>query len=173
MWANLLFVNQLLPFGGCMLYTWSLAIQVHVYLVLPLVWNFGGVKGLVRTCVAGLVVAAALRVFAQLQLRDVLPKTDELTYFGFFWYGVSTRVDLLTLLNCDTPACCSQVLLYTHSCRAHLLRHPSGIRCRQAQHPGMAKATQCLGVGWMGGIWGCHAMRARTKLPQDNGEPGE
>jgi peptidoglycan/LPS O-acetylase OafA/YrhL len=33
--ANLLFLNNAIPFGGCAGYTWSLAIQGQVYIVLP------------------------------------------------------------------------------------------------------------------------------------------
>jgi hypothetical protein len=37
--ANLLFVNNLIPFGGCMGYTWTFAIQFQFYLILPLLWK--------------------------------------------------------------------------------------------------------------------------------------
>lgn len=41
-WANLLFINNFLPFGGCMGWTWSLAIQVHFILIFPLLIKWFG-----------------------------------------------------------------------------------------------------------------------------------
>lgn len=123
-WANLLFINMLIPFGGCMgcvpartttdearvappalaalgavtspaswrvggavlRYTWTLSIQFHFYLVLPLVWNYFGAKGLVRACKWLLLVVLALRAYAPYHMKDVLPMSDELGFFSFFWF---------------------------------------------------------------------------------------
>ena len=69
-------------------YTWTLSIQFHFYLVLPLVWNYFGAKGLVRACKWLLVVVVALRAFAPYHMKDVLPMSDELGFFSFFWYAL-------------------------------------------------------------------------------------
>jgi peptidoglycan/LPS O-acetylase OafA/YrhL len=43
-WANLLFINNFIPFGGCCGWTWSLAIQVHFIVIFPLVLRWFGMR---------------------------------------------------------------------------------------------------------------------------------
>lgn len=68
-------------------YTWTLAIQFHFYLVLPLVWNYFGPRGLLRFGSAAVLLAFGLRVLSQWQMKPILPMSDELGFFSFFWYS--------------------------------------------------------------------------------------
>lgn len=39
---NWAFLNMLIPYGGCMIYVWSLGVQMQFYLLFPLLWGLGG-----------------------------------------------------------------------------------------------------------------------------------
>jgi peptidoglycan/LPS O-acetylase OafA/YrhL len=41
-WINFLFLNNFIPFGGCMGWTWSLCVQVHFILIFPLLLKWFG-----------------------------------------------------------------------------------------------------------------------------------
>ena len=35
LWATFFFVNNRMPYAGCVSYTWSMAVQMQFYLILP------------------------------------------------------------------------------------------------------------------------------------------
>lgn len=95
---NLLFLNNYIPFGGCMGWTWSLCVQVHFICIFPLVirW-FGITKKLMYALIVGYLCNIVLRYF--LYLHVMLPYTpskmylfdfeDTMMYFMHFnvWYA--------------------------------------------------------------------------------------
>ena len=88
--ATLAFLNQLLPFGGCMGWTWTLGVQFQFYLALPIIWRYmGAAKGLRTIAWLGVVVSFVLRALSHLQLRDLEGKTMEYRFFSFFWYATA------------------------------------------------------------------------------------
>lgn len=96
--ANLLFLNNIIPFGGCMGWTWSLCVQVHFYLIFPLAirW-FGRGTRLVKAILAGLCLHGLLRfvLYTYAMMPFAPPKVyvfelvDKDSFFMYFnvWYS--------------------------------------------------------------------------------------
>lgn len=95
---NLLFLNNFVPFGGCMGWTWSLCVQVHFYLIFPLVIRlFGTGKKLLYfmlACAAVMLVQRYLifkHVMFDLGNADLyLFRFEDTTKFFFYfnvWYS--------------------------------------------------------------------------------------
>lgn len=68
--ANLLHLNMLMPFNGCFVHAWSVGVQFHSYLWLPLLLLWAGVRpGNLRSCAwfvaIACVICTAFRVGAQ------------------------------------------------------------------------------------------------------------
>lgn len=101
---NIFFVNNLLPFGGCMGWSWSLAVQSQFYLALPLMWKWVGGSGrhlhrFLWLCVGGsLLLAVFFRVYAFYQAVSFDVHTVEGVFISFFWYANTlTRSSVIML----------------------------------------------------------------------------
>lgn len=100
-WANLLFINNFLPFGGCMGWTWSLCIQVHFMVIFPLVirW-FGTGKKFLYFCAACSVVWMVFRSFVFLYIIQPSGQPPMYVYYpeqiGHFFLAFN-------LWYCPTP----------------------------------------------------------------------
>lgn len=101
--ANLLFLNNWLPFGGCMGWTWSLAVQGQFYALFPLLvkW-FGRGRRLITVIVVGIVVAHLFRWWLHVKvMSEFTPhmymfeyeyKTSFFMYFNVWYCNTLTRM---------------------------------------------------------------------------------
>ena len=96
---NLLFLNNFWPFGGCMGFTWSLAVQGQFYLLFPLlVKKLSNGRSLLITCIIFVLLGITSRVLTWYTFEDWLvsdpslfpyTKHDFERFFVqfFFFYG--------------------------------------------------------------------------------------
>lgn len=84
---NALFLNNLAPFGGCVGYTWSLAVQVQFYLLLPVLWRLAGdVRRLMAWLSVGVLLSLGARVANALFLLWLPSDTPQHAFF-FWWFS--------------------------------------------------------------------------------------
>jgi peptidoglycan/LPS O-acetylase OafA/YrhL len=95
--ANALFLNNLMPFGGCMGYSWTMALNFQFYFFFPLLiialWRRVSPRVI---CVTVVLLSFIARLVAFQSLRVHTIGTPEGFFFTFFWYTNSfTRVGTL------------------------------------------------------------------------------
>ena len=116
LWTNLTWMNHLMPFGGCMGWTWSFALQFNFYLFFPLLWKWAHTR-LTKQAIAiekktdsdssesasistrtpsqfvipflyvFLVVNLLVRIVSFFQIRLFDLRHEEGVFLGFFWYS--------------------------------------------------------------------------------------
>lgn len=70
---NLLFVNNFLPFGGCLIHTWSLSVQGQFYFFFPLLLMMvGNRKGLIAVSVAAILLSIGSRLATYFIFQPIL-----------------------------------------------------------------------------------------------------
>lgn len=108
LWTNLTWTNHLMPFGGCMGWTWSFALQFNFYLFFPLLWKWAHARLAKKQSKAGVASAASspssfvlpflyvflafsllVRALSFLQIRRFDLRHEEGIFMGFFWYSNS------------------------------------------------------------------------------------
>lgn len=101
LFTNFAWMNHLMPFGGCMGWTWSFALQFNFYLFFPLLWKWAHAR-LARSAPSArrtpsafvlpflyvfLVASILVRIFSFLQVRIFDLRHEEGLFLGFFWYS--------------------------------------------------------------------------------------
>ena len=89
-WANLFQLQVLIPFGGVMIHTWTVATQYLFYLTFPLItrnWDISRKATLPLFCLSVLGFSAALKLVGFVHVSGMAHNTIVRGVLAFFWYA--------------------------------------------------------------------------------------
>ena len=125
LFTNFTWMNHLMPFGGCMGWTWSFALQFNFYLFFPLLWKWAhkrASKGKISSVNTPssrvlpflwffLLASIVVRIITFFQLRLFDLRHEEGVFLGFFWYSNTVTRGAAIVWGVLVAYCCTHTRL--------------------------------------------------------------